>query len=151
MLARALVLLLLLTGPAFAADPASEVRALYERFAAAQNARDLDRVRPLLLDTPQFLWVSDGQSFWGVDAVLARMASFQRAPVWRVEPELDRAVAVPVRDGVAYLHLPLALVIGAEAGPDRLRFLVSMLGVETPVGWRIAALFTTTDKMIAGN
>ena len=44
---------------------ASEVRALYQRFAAAQNARDLEQVRPLLLDSPTFLWVSDGQSFWG--------------------------------------------------------------------------------------
>lgn len=151
MLARALILFLLLTGPASAADPSSEVRVLYERFAAAQNARDLDRIRPLLLDTPQFLWVSDGQSFWGVDAVLARMASFQRAAVWRVEPELDRAVAVPVNDAAAYLHLPLVLVIGAEDSPDRLRFLVSVLGVETHAGWRIAALFTTTEKVIAGN
>ena len=151
MLSRALLMLLLLTGPASAADPAREVRALYERFAAAQNAHDLDRVRPLLLDAPQFLWVSDGQSFWGRDAVLARMASFQRAEVWRVEPELDRAVAVPVNDAAAYLHLPLVLVIGAKDNPDRLPFLVSVLGVQTRAGWRIAALFTTTQKVIARN
>ena len=88
-------------------------------------------MRPLLLDAPTFLWVSDGQSFWGPDAVLARMASFQGAEVWRVEPDLDRAVAVPVSERVAYLHLPLVLVIGPAAKPDRLRFLVSMLGVET--------------------
>ena len=124
-------------------------RALYERFAAAQNQRDLERVRPLLLDAPTFLWVSDGQSFWGPDAVLARMASFQGAEVWRVEPDLAHAVAVPVSDRVAYLHLPLTLVIGPAAKPDRLRFLVSMLGVETEDGWRIAALFTTTEKVLA--
>jgi hypothetical protein len=57
---------------------------------------------------------------------------------------------VPVRDGVAFLHLPLVLVIGPKANPDRLRFLVSMLGVATPDGWRIAALFTTTEKVVAG-
>ena len=119
------------------------------RFAAAQNARDLERVRPLLLDAPTFLWVSDGQSFWGPDAVLARMASFQGAEVWRVEPDLAHAVAVPVSERVAYLHLPMILVIGPAAKPDRLRFLVSMLGVETEDGWRIAALFTTTEKVLA--
>jgi len=30
--------------------------------------------------------------------------------------------------------------------PDRLRFLVSVLCVKTPAGWRIAALFTSTEK-----
>lgn len=147
---QALALFLLMVPPAAAADPADAVRSLYERFAAAQNAHDLAAVRPLLLDGPQFLWVSDGQSFWGPDAVLARMASFQRAEVWRVEPDLARAVAIPVRDGVAYLHLPLVLVIGPKANPDHLRFLVSMLGVETATGWKIAALFTTTEKVVAG-
>jgi hypothetical protein len=37
-------------------------------------------------------------------------------------------------------------VIGSAKAPDRLRFLVSMLCVRTPDGWRIAALFTTTAK-----
>ena len=76
---QALALFLLMVPPAAAADPADAVRSLYERFAAAQNAHDLAAVRPLLLDGPEFLWVSDGQSFWGPDAVLARMASFQRS------------------------------------------------------------------------
>jgi hypothetical protein len=147
---QALALFLLMATPAAAADPTEAVRALYQRFAAAQNAHDLTAVRPLLLDRPEFLWVSDGQSFWGPDAVLARMASFQQAEVWRVEPDLARAVAVPVRDGVAYLHLPLVLVIGPKANPDRLRFLVSMLGVETQAGWKIAALFTATEKVVVG-
>ncbi len=141
-----LTCLLLAAEPALAGGSEDAVRELYQRFAAAQNARDLERVRPLLLDSQQFLWVSDGQSFWGPDAVLARMATFQAAEVWRVEPDLGRAVAVPVADGAAYLHLPLALVIGRGNDPDRLRFLVSLLGVETPQGWKIAALFTTSEK-----
>jgi hypothetical protein len=150
MLRLALLLLVLAAAPVRAADPAVEVRALYERFAAAQNARDLKRVRPLLLDRPEFLWVSDGQAFWGADTVLARMASFQQAEIWRVEPDLAAAVPVVVDARVAYLHLPLVLVIGPAAHPDRLRFLVSLLAVDTGQGWRIAALFTTTEKAVAG-
>jgi ketosteroid isomerase-like protein len=142
-----LACLLLGAVPAAAADASVEVRALYERFAAAQNAHDLSQVRPLLLDSPRFLWVSDGQSFWGRDAVLERMAAFQGAEIWRVEPDLDHAVAVPVAPGVAYLHLPLTLVIGSAVTPDRLHFLVSLLGVETELGWKIAALFTTARKL----
>ncbi len=133
-----------LAAPA-AAEPTEEVRALYERFAAAQNARDLDRVRGLL-DAERFLWVSDGQSFWGRETMLARMASFQEAELWRVEPRLDAAVPVEVAPDAAYLHLPLTLVIGTRENPDRLAFLVSLLARRTPEGWRIAALFTTTAK-----
>jgi ketosteroid isomerase-like protein len=124
----------------------ADIRATYGAFAAAQNARDLHRVRALLIDSPRFLWVSDGVSVWGPEATLARMASFQEAPVWRVEPDLARAVAVDVGADAGFLHLPLRLVIGVGDNPDRLRFLVSALCVRTPNGWRIAALFTTSEK-----
>ena len=59
----------------------ADIRATYKDFAAAQNARDLHKIGALLLDSPRFLWVSDGQSVWGREATLARMASFQEAPV----------------------------------------------------------------------
>lgn len=134
------------TSPA-AAGPVEEVRELYVRFQTAQNERDLARVRDLLLPSERFLWVSDGRSVWGPDATLARMASFQQAEIWHVDPDLGRAVAVEIDDGSAFLHLPLVLDIGAaRPGPDHLRFLVSVLGVATPAGWRIAALFTTEHK-----
>jgi hypothetical protein len=135
-----------LTGTAAQAGPADDVRDLYGRFLAAQNAHDLEGVRALLWDSPRFLWVSDGRSFWGPDALVERMAQFQKAPVWRVEPELDAAVPVELDATTAYLHLPLTLVIGSVESPDRLPWLVSMLGVRTDRGWRIAALLTTVDK-----
>ncbi|PSC06063.1 DUF4440 domain-containing protein [Alsobacter soli] len=124
-----------------------EVLATYEAFAAAQNARDLARVRELLLDSPDFLWVSDGIPVWGPDATLARMALFQQSEIWRVEPALERARVVEIGPGSAFLALPLVLRIGSSApGPDALRFLVNVLCVHRPEGWRIAALFTTPDK-----
>jgi uncharacterized protein (TIGR02246 family) len=132
-------------GPA-RADWSEEVRATYERFVAAQNARDLRRVREMLLDGPQFLWVTDGMSVWGREAMLERMASFQEAEVWRVEPDLARAEPVRVTEATAFLHLSLTLVIGSQPSPDRLRFLVSILCVRGIDGWRIAALFTTNAR-----
>ncbi|HUK07947.1 MAG TPA: nuclear transport factor 2 family protein [Stellaceae bacterium] len=130
-----------------AADPADAAREVYRQFAAAQNARDLEQVRTLLLNSPTFLWVSDGKSIWGRDAVLRRMALFQEARVWRVDPDLDRSVAVPVGADAAFLHLPLQLNLAfTSAEPEQLHFLVSVLCVETAQGWRIAALFTTTEN-----
>jgi hypothetical protein len=137
----------LLVAPPAAADPAGEAHALYQHFAAAQNFGDLAAVEALLLDSPRFLWVSDGMSIWGRAATLERMALFQEAEIWHVEPDLDAAVAVPVDDRTAFLHLPLTLAIGSKAkGIDRVKFLVSVLCVEMPQGWRIAALFTTGDN-----
>ena len=127
-------------------DTGSELRALYARFVEAQNARDLDRLRPLLSDGPQFLWVSDGQSFWGRDKALARMANFQAAEIWHNTPDLDHAVAVPLNQETAYLHLPVELAIGPADRPGTFRFLVSMLCVRSGNEWRVAALFTTTQK-----
>ncbi|OYX25106.1 MAG: hypothetical protein B7Z10_07375, partial [Rhodobacterales bacterium 32-66-7] len=79
----ALLLALCLALPA-AADPEAEIRALYAAFVAAQNARDIDAVRPLLSDSPDFLWITDGRPVWGRDAMLERMAGFQTAEVWLV-------------------------------------------------------------------
>lgn len=122
------------------------LRGLYLRFVAAQNARDLARVRETLWDSPDFLWISDGRPFWGPDAMLERMSQFQKAEVWRVEPDLAAARPAALAGDSAYLLLPLTLVIGPAAAPSRLRFLVGMLARREETGWRIAALFTTEDK-----
>jgi hypothetical protein len=146
-LATLVLLLAVCAGSGVRAGTDEDVRALYSRFAAAQNARDLDQVRTLLLDSPNFLWVSDGKSFWGPDRMIERMAQFQRAEVWQVVPALDRASVVELDDRTAFMHLPLELLIGARTpGPDHLKWLVSILCSRTDQGWHIAALFTTGEK-----
>ncbi len=128
------------------ADIRTEVITLYGRFVAAQNARDLDAVKTLLLDSPDFLWVSDGKSIWGRDALVERMGRFQTLEVWHVGPLLERARVIMVSDDVAYLHMPLDLHLGTKAAPSVTRFLVSILCRRSEDGWRIAALFTTLDN-----
>jgi ketosteroid isomerase-like protein len=128
------------------ADVRGDVLSLYGKFAAAQNARDLKAVTALLLDSPDFLWVSDGKSVWGRDALIERMGRFQTLEVWRVEPLLDRARVVEVAPSAAYLHMPLDLHLGSKADASVTRFLVSILCRKTDAGWRIAALFTTLDN-----
>ena len=122
------------------------MRALYQRFAAAQNARDAKAIAAQLLQPPAFLWVSDGKSIWGSEATIGRMPSFQSAEIWRVEPKLAEAKIIETNAGTAYLHMPLDLVIGSKNSPDRLAFLVSILCVKAGTDWKIAAIFTTTAK-----
>lgn len=137
----------LLAPPRAMASPSEDVREVYRQFVTAQNMHDIEKVRSLLLDSPNFLWVSDGKSIWGRETAIERMGLFQQARVWHVDPALDRAVAVAVGDDTAFLHLPLELTIAFTAAePERLRFLVSVLCRKTSQGWRIAALFTTTEN-----
>ncbi|MDX2307200.1 MAG: nuclear transport factor 2 family protein [Hyphomicrobium sp.] len=136
----------LVSGHPAAADTGRDVEDLYRRFATAQNARDLDAVRALLWDQPQFLWISDGKPFWGREAMLMRMASFQEAEIWRVEPDYASSEVIEVGLDAAYLHIPLVLVLGSNDKPAHLKWLVEVLCRRTETGWRIAALFTTEDK-----
>lgn len=128
------------------ADEKDDIRRTYLEFVAAQNAHDLARVGAFFVDGPQFLWVSDGRSYWGREAVLARMGSFQKAALWRVEPDLPQSTVIMLDDNSAILHLPLTLVIGGVENPDRLRFLVSAAFRRIGDTWKIAALLTTTEK-----
>jgi ketosteroid isomerase-like protein len=142
-----LLLVAVIVAPRFAnADTRSEILAAYSAFAAAQNARDPARISAALLDSPDFLWISDGKSLWGRDATLERMSRFQTLEVWRVEPLLDRARVVEVAADVAYVHMPLDLRLGTKGALTVTRFLVSILCRKTADGWRIAALFTTLDN-----
>jgi uncharacterized protein (TIGR02246 family) len=146
LLSGMVIALLLGSGmPAARADEKADVMALYTQFYQAQNAFDLDRVRALLADGPDFLWVTDGMAVWGRDALVQRMRAFQQAELWRVEPMLEQARPVVLDPDTAYLYLPLTLHYGRKSAPESLRFLVSVLCVRTEGGWRIAALFTTTQ------
>jgi uncharacterized protein (TIGR02246 family) len=147
MMCRILALLLAvgLGAPAHA-DPRQDIRALYETFVTAQNAHDIDAVRAVLSDSPDFLWITDGRPVWGRDEMLARMAGFQNAEVWQVEPEYNSSRVIVLDDDTAVFHIPLVLVIGSKADPARLRWLVEVLCQKEAAGWRIAGLFTSVDK-----
>lgn len=134
-----------LPGRAFGHEHA--VLDLYMGFLNAQNDRDLMRVKASLWNSPEFLWVSDGRPFWGPDTLVERMSGFQKAEVWRVEPDLDTARVVEIAPDASYLFLRLVLVIGAAANPDRLPWLVGVVCRRESEVWRIAALFTSVDKI----
>ncbi|WP_284180284.1 nuclear transport factor 2 family protein [Rhabdaerophilum sp. SD176] len=130
--------------PATASE--SAVKALYARFVDAQNRRDTAAVRVLLLDSPRFLWVSDGKPFWGPETMIERMSAFQKAEIWEVTPALDRARVIDVAPDAAFLFQPLTLRLGPKGNPNSIDFLVNVLTVRQSGEWRIAALFTTEEN-----
>lgn len=134
-----------LAGPVLA-DPQQEIRDLYAAFVTAQNRHDIDAVRPLLSERPDFLWISDGRPVWGREAMLERMAGFQAAEVWRVEPEYGASRVILLDEDTAVFHLPLLLILGSKADPAQLKWLVEVICQKETEGWRIAGLYTAQDK-----
>jgi hypothetical protein len=71
-----------------AAAPEDEVKGVFERFVAAQNAHDVREVGALLLDAPHCLWITRGAPIWGHEAALKRFEALYQG-TWRLEPDMS--------------------------------------------------------------
>src|SRR3954462_11501571 len=98
---RIAIPLVLLAGAGVArAGSEDEVKALFAKFVAAQNAHDLKAVGDLLQDTPLFLWITRGQPIWGRDAALKRFEVLYQG-TWSLDPKMDELKVIEVQPGVA--------------------------------------------------
>ena len=135
----ALLLIPLLTNAAFAA-PEDEVRATFERFVAAQNAHDVKAVESLLLNSPDFLWITRGTPVWGSDAALKRFSALYEG-TWRLEPEASSLRTMMLGDHAAQVYVPIMFTIGAPGqSAQATRFLMNLIVVKTPGGWRVSSI-----------
>lgn len=108
------------------AGPAdADVRSLFERFVAAQNAHDVTAVEGLLWDSPDFLWVTRGQAIWGRAAAMERFRALY-AGTWRLEPDMAQFRTVTLGAGTAQLFVPVTFTIGGAGQPAQpVRFLMN--------------------------
>lgn len=133
----ALVIVALACHPALAA-PEEEVRAQFDRFIAAQNAHDIKAVGDLLLDSPNFLWITRGTPIWGREAALKRFETLYQG-TWMLEPRKEELKVIMIRDDAAQLFVPILFTIGpAGQSAQPTRFLMNQLIVKTPGGWKTA-------------
>ena len=93
------VVLALSTGPA-SAGVDDDVKATFDRFVAAQNAHDLSAVRDVILDSPNFLWVTRGAPIWGRDAALKRFETLYQG-TWKLSPDTSNLKIVFLSDTTA--------------------------------------------------
>lgn len=120
--------------------PDDEVRATFERFVAAQNAHDLKAVESLLLDSPDFLWITRGTPVWGSDPALKRFAVLYEG-TWRLNPEVSGLRTTMLGNGAAQLYVPIEFTIGAAGQPALpTRFLMNLILVKTPGGWKVSSV-----------
>ena len=122
------------------ASAASEddVRAVFDQFVKAQNSHDIVGVRELLLDSPNFLWVTRGAPVWGREVALKRFESLYQG-TWKLSPDMPNLKTVLVSETTAQLYVPITFNIGApgQPAPDT-SFLMNQTLVKTSAGWRIA-------------
>jgi hypothetical protein len=120
------------------AAPEDDVRVVFDQFVNAQNSHDLRAVRELLLDSPNFLWVTRGTAIWGRDAALKRFEALYQG-TWKLSPDTPNLKTVLMNDVTAQVHVPITFNIGVlgQPAPDA-PFLMNQTLIKTPVGWRIA-------------
>jgi ketosteroid isomerase-like protein len=134
-----LVILLASFGSA-EAGAEDEIRAVVERFVAAQNSHDVRAVADVLWDSPQFLWITRGTAIWGRPSALARFESLYQG-TWRLEPALADLKITLLAESVAEIYVPIVFVIGpAGQEPQTTRFLMNQVLVRTGNGWKVASL-----------
>jgi len=145
-LATALLLAIgvLFSNPAMSA-PEDDVKALFERFVAAQNAHDANAVRDLLLDSPNFLWITRGTTIWGRDAAMKRFETLYQG-TWRLAPDSSSLKIIMLGDNTAQLYASILyasimFTIGAPGQPAQDGpTLMNQILVKTPSGWRVASI-----------
>ena len=117
-----------------------EVKAQFSKFVAAQNAHDLKAVGDLLLDSPQFLWITQGAPIWGREAALKRFEALYQG-TWSLDPKTDELKVFEVQPGVAQLYVPITFMIAPAGQPAQpMRFLMNQILVKTPNGWKVSSV-----------
>lgn len=122
--------------------PEREVRELFDRFVAAQNAHDLTTVGDLLLDSPRFLWITRGTPLWGREAALKRFEALYEG-TYRWEPSLEELQIIVLKDDVAHVYVPITYTIGVGGQEIQLRFLMNHVILKTGTGWKVASILPT--------
>jgi uncharacterized protein (TIGR02246 family) len=132
--------MMLTTAGGARAGSQDEVKALFAKFVAAQNAHELKAVGELLQDSPQFLWITRGAPIWGRDPALKRFEALYQG-TWSLDPKMDELKVIELQPGVAQLYVPVTFMIspaGQSAQPAR--FLMNQVVVKTADGWKISSI-----------
>jgi ketosteroid isomerase-like protein len=140
----AVICLVLLLGsmarhPALAASE-DEVRATFERYVAAHNAHDEKALAALLLDSPDFLWITRGTAVWGHDPAMKRFAGLFQG-TWQLAPDPSGLKVTIIGEGVAQVFVPIVFTIGNAGQPAQTTtFLMNQVLRKTADGWKVSSV-----------
>ncbi len=117
-----------------------EVRAVFDKYISAQNNHDLKSMRTLLIDSPDFLWITRGKPIWGREAALKGFEERYKG-TWHIEPDRKEFRVISVSRRVAQVYATTQITVG-EPGtePSKIRLYINLVMVKKPEGWRIASI-----------
>ena len=142
MLKRFLILaaLALTASLARAATMDDEVRAVFDKYIAVQNAHDLKGMGKLVSRSPDFLWISRGKPIWGKEAALKSLEERYKG-TWRIDVDKKELRVISVSRRVAQVYAPTLLSVGeVGAEPARNRLYINLVMVKKPDGWQIVSI-----------
>jgi hypothetical protein len=129
---------LLALEPAHAASP--DLRPAFQEFVVVQNARDLTKLKLVLLDSPDFLWVSGGVAIWGRDAALRRFAELYKG-TWKLEPNMAAYRSQQLAADVAEIFVPILITVGPAGKPaTKLKVLMNLIYIHVGNDWKLAKI-----------
>ena len=136
----ALATIFIVTAGQALAGVSDDAKTTFERFVSAQNAHDLSAVRDLLLDSPDFLWITRGTPVWGREAALKRFETLYQG-TWKLSPDFANLKVVSLSDKSVQIFVPITFNIGPPGQPATdATFLMNQTMVKTSAGWRIASI-----------
>ena len=93
-----------------------------------------------MLSSPIFSGSPAVQRYWGLEPALKRFATLYEG-TWRLEPEAPALKITMLGDRTAQIYVPSLFTIGAAGQPAQpTRFLMNMVLVTTPAGWRVSSI-----------
>lgn len=133
------IAMVLAVHPVHAGDR-DDIKSTFEHFVSAQNSHDLASVRDLLLDSPDFLWITRGTPIWGREAALKRFDALYKG-TWKLAPDMAHLKVISLSGTSAQIYVPMTFNIGAagQPAPD-MAFLMNQTLTKTSAGWRIASI-----------
>ena len=139
-----IVLVLLVVAVIAATNPASaaskdEIRSTFTRFINAQNAHDLKEVGNLLGDSPDFLWISQGQVVRKRDAALERFRTLFKGK-WRIDPDWSTFQILGLDISTMEVFVNVRTLDDTSAGKAQMNVIL----VNTAQGWRVQNIFVSS-------
>lgn len=127
-------------GSAAAAGVQDDVKPVFDRFVAAQNAHDAAAVEALLWNSPDFLWITRGTAVWGRPAAMERFRALYQG-TWNLAPDMAQFRATALGDASAQIFVPVQFTIGpAGRQAQPARFLMNQTLLRVGGGWQIASI-----------
>jgi hypothetical protein len=113
---------------------------LFEQFIKAQNQHDLTALNNLLVDSPDFIWITKGQTIWGKESALKRFENLYKG-TWNLEPDKSNFKIIILNKKTRHIYVPITFTIGDPGKePKQIRFFMNMIIVNKSGRWKISAI-----------